>query len=100
MKIGTIYPVQSWTLHKAKRIVLSIGAAEILAAGEEIDEGKLLARSVSNLFHVDLLPYVGLESKDLFTLLKTHRNAIGKYLRADVNLICYEFERKKVNRFI
>lgn len=42
-KLGSIFHVLSWSSHKSKRPVKSIGASEILAAGEAIDEGKLLA---------------------------------------------------------
>ena len=44
-KAGSVFHTLNWFSHKSKRPVKSIGAAEILAAGEAIDEGKVLANS-------------------------------------------------------
>jgi len=41
---GSVFHTLSWTSHKSKRPVKSIGADEILAAGEAIDEGKFCSR--------------------------------------------------------
>lgn len=41
MAACSIYYIISWSSHKAKHPVRSIGAAEILAAGEAIDKGKM-----------------------------------------------------------
>lgn len=38
----SVFHTLSWSSHKSKRPVKSTGAAEILAAGEAIDEGKVL----------------------------------------------------------
>lgn len=44
LRARSIYHVMSWSSHKVKRPVRSIGSAEILATGEEIDEGKVLVQ--------------------------------------------------------
>lgn len=65
-ELGSIFHVLSWSLHKSKRPLKSIRAAEILAAVEAIEEGKLLASAYKKLLgiHIDLI--IALDSKDLF----------------------------------
>lgn len=73
MQRGSIFHVLSSSSNKAKGPVRSIGAAEILAAVEAIDEGKMLAKSPSMLFSTHVPLFIALDSKDLFTSLSTHR---------------------------
>ena len=96
--MGSIFHTLSWYSHKSKRPVKSIGAAEILAAGEAIDEAKVLVKAYQVLFgiHIDLL--LALDSKDLFDTLSTCRNSADRSIRADVSVIRYEFEKFKLNR--
>lgn len=65
----------------AKRPFRSFGAAEILYAGDEIDEGKILSRTPSKLYDVKVPVYISLYSKELFTPPSTQRNAIDKSIR-------------------
>lgn len=88
----------SWSSHKSKRPVKSIGAAEILAAGEAIDEGKVLAKAYEVLLGMNIDLLIAVDSKDLFETLSTCRNSIDRSIRADVSVIRYEFETQKVNR--
>lgn len=74
MKFGSIYHVLYWSSHQGNSPFWYIDAAEILAAVEAIDEWKFLARTVSNIFDVDLPLYIALESKYLITSLSTQRN--------------------------
>lgn len=87
-------------LHKAKRPVRSIGAAEILAAFAEIDKEKV----TKTAFSMQLECYVGLvivdNSKDLFTFLSIQRNSIDRSIRADVNIIHLEFETGSADKII
>lgn len=85
--------------HKAKRPVRSTAAAEILAAGEAIDEGKMIAHTVSLLFGIKVELIIILDSKDLFTSLSTQKNSIDKSVRADVSVIRFEFECGNVSTF-
>lgn len=54
---GSSFHKLTWASHKSYRPVKYIGAAEILAAGEAIDEGKVIARSCDLLLgiHIDVL---------------------------------------------
>ena len=93
----SIFHTLSWSSRKSKRPVKSIGAAETLAAGEAIDEGKILARVYSKLFGMQVKLSVALDTKDLYNSFSTQRNSIDKSIRSDVNVIRYEFETKNVN---
>jgi len=90
----------SWASHKSKRPVKSIGTAEIYAAGESIDEGKMLCHAYQKLFNADIKLWIIVDSKDLFTTLSTCRNAMDRSIRGDVSVIRYEFETKNVDRMI
>ena len=89
---GSVFYVLSWMSHKSKRPTKSIGAAEILAASEAIDEGKTLKRALSTLLRITVPLIVAVDSKDLYTSLSTRRNSIDKSIRADVNVIRFEYE--------
>lgn len=97
---GCIFHTLSWSSYKAKRPVLSIRAAEILAAVESIDEGKILAMTMSLVVSTHIPLHVVLYFKDLYTSLFTHRNSVYKSIRADFNCIRFAFERRKVVRII
>ena len=92
--------LMSWSSHKYKRPVRSIGAAEILAAGEAIDEGKVIKSVIAKVhnFNPDLIVVV--DSKDLFTSFSTKRNSIDKSIWPDVNVIRFEFETRNVDKLI
>lgn len=46
---GLLFHTQSWLTHKSRRPVVSTAAAEILAVGDAIDEGKTLCDTVNIL---------------------------------------------------
>ena len=92
--------VLSWSSHKSKRPVKSVGAAEILAASEAIDEGKVLKQALSTLLGIPLRLIIALDSLDLFTALSTQKNSIDKSIRADVNVIRYEYETQHADDMI
>lgn len=98
MKSNSIYHPISWISHKAKRPVKSVPAAEILAAGEGIDEGKVIAAAYSELLDMDIRVRLCVDSKDLFTSLSTQRNSIDRAIRADVGCIRYEFQTGAVEK--
>lgn len=60
MKIGSIFHVLSWSSHKAKFPVRSIGAAEILTTGEAIDKGESLSSTLSGVFDVEVPLHIAL----------------------------------------
>lgn len=94
LNVGSTFHTLSWTSHKSKRPVKSIGAAETLAAGCAIDEGKMLAKSYQTLLNVDVDLIVAVDSNDLWETLSTCRASNDKSIRADVSVIRYEFETK------
>lgn len=75
-KMDTIFHTISWASRKSKRPVKSIGAAEILAASESIDEGKTLWKAFSCLPGIEVEVHLVLDTKDLYTSLSTQRNSI------------------------
>lgn len=100
LKEGTPYHILSWISHKTKRPVKSVPAAEILAASESIDEGKLLKKAYSELINVEVKLIVCVDSKDLFTSLSTQRLSLDRSIRGDVSSIRFEFETGTVDQII
>lgn len=87
-------------IHKSKRPVKSIGAAEILAAAKAIDEGKILKQAMSTLLGLPIRLIVALDSRDLFTSLSTKRNSVDKSIRAEVNVIRFEYETGNADEIV
>lgn len=87
MRSGFPFHFLSCISYKSRRPVHSIGAAENLAAGKAIDEGKMLAQTMSSIFNFDIPLVISLDSGDLFTSLCTHRNSVDKSNRCNVNVI-------------
>ena len=98
LKIGSIFYIISWQSHKSRRPVKSSAAAETLAAAEAIDEGKTLKSTLTSVLQIDVPFYLVVDTKDLYTSLSTKKNSIDKSIRADVNVIRYEFETQNVNK--
>eukprot|EP00178_Gracilaria_changii_P027963 TRINITY_DN936_c0_g2_i2.p1 TRINITY_DN936_c0_g2~~TRINITY_DN936_c0_g2_i2.p1 ORF type:complete len:399 (+),score=36.11 TRINITY_DN936_c0_g2_i2:473-1669(+) len=97
---GSVFHPISWSSHKSRRPVKSIGSAETLAAGEAIDKGKVLTNAFHKLLNVEVDLLVVVDSKDLFDTLSTCRNATDRSIRADVSVIRYEFETHNISRMI
>lgn len=95
--IGTIkkyamyHPIW-WLSHKSKRPTKSTPAAEILAASEAIDEGKVIYGTYSELLSMDISVELCVDSKDLFTSMSTQRNSIERSIRGDVSCIRFELQ--------
>lgn len=92
----SIFHCTSWLSHKSKRPVKSVPAAEILAAGEAIDEAKCIAHAYSELLGMHTGIRLCVDSKDLFSSLSTQRNSIDRSIRADVACIRYEFQVRNI----
>ena len=78
----------------------STAAAEVLAVGEGLDEGKVIKSVISLVLNHSVKLLVATDSKDLFTSLSTQRNSIDKSIRADVNVIRYEFQTRSVDKIV
>ncbi|PXF44742.1 hypothetical protein BWQ96_05501 [Gracilariopsis chorda] len=100
LSLGSVIHTISWSSHKSRRPVKSIGSAEILAAGEAIDEGKLLAKAYSKLLGFEIGLWIVVDSKDLYGTLSTCRNASDKLIRGEVSVTRLDFETKKIERMV
>lgn len=97
---GSIIHTITWASHLSKRPVKSIASAEVLAAGDAIDDGKLIANVYKVLLGIDVHLYVVVDSKDLFSSLSTCRTPEDKSILADVQLLRYNFETHNLNQLI
>lgn len=52
MDKGAIFHTIVWQSHRTKRNLRDIGAAQVLAAGEFIDESKILAKNISYIYGI------------------------------------------------
>lgn len=77
MRSGWSFYMLSWSVDKSHRPPPSVDAAEILAAGEAIDDGMMMARRLSCTINVYIPLVVDLDSHDVFTFLSTQRNSAG-----------------------
>lgn len=82
----------SWSSHKSKRPLRSIGFAEFFAASEAVDKSKVLKASFSLHLGMKIPLYIVLYSKDLYILLYTCHNSIDRSIGADVNVIHFKYE--------
>lgn len=99
-KVGSLYHNVSWSSHKSKIPVKSIGVAEIWAVHGAIDEGKVLASAYNVLVGIEVDLIVTLDSKDLYDTLSTCRSSTDRSICADLSVIRYEFETHNVNQII
>ena len=100
VSLNSIFHTLGWSSQKSKRPTKSVGAAETLAAGSAIDEGKTLVQAYQTLLNLNVDLVIVVDTKDLYDSLSTCRNATDKSIRADVSLIRYEFETHKINRMV
>lgn len=63
-----IYHIVSWLSHKSKILVKSVPSAEILAAAEGTDEGKMVKQAHSELFNIDVKLQLYVDSKNMIYL--------------------------------
>ena len=92
-----IHPI-SWISHKSKRPVRSTPAAEILAAGEGVDEGKVISCALTEIISIQINTNLIVDSKDLYTSMSTQRNSIDRSIRGDVSTIRFECLTGNINR--
>lgn len=86
--------------HKSQWPVGSIGASDIIACSEAIDESKVLAHTLVYLLSVDDALVVDLDSKHLFDSPSTQQNSIDKSIREDISAIRYKLKMHHVREFI
>lgn len=95
---GSTFYLLNWGSSKSKRPIKSIGSAEIMAASQTIDEGKIIKLVISQLLNISIDFWEAIDSKDLFDTLTTCHAANDKSIRGDVACIRYDFETHWVNR--
>ena len=98
--LGSVFHALSWTSHISSRPVISSASAEVLAAGCAINEGNMIKEAYKTLLGIEVHLCVVLDSKDLFLSLSTCRTPEDKSIRADVQILRYNFERHYLNRLI
>lgn len=89
---GSVIHIMSWASHRSRRPVRSTPAAEILAAGEALDEIVSLKNALSAMLGIKVQLAVLVDSKDLYRSLSSQRHLTDKSVRADVNSICFYHE--------
>lgn len=90
----------SWSVHKSRLPVKSFTSVETLAAGEAIDEGKVLVKALEELLGSEVNLCVVLGSKDLFSNLSTCTMTFRRSTRGDAGSIKYQFAIKSVSAMI
>lgn len=90
--------MRSWISHKSKIPAKSVPAAEILAAGESIDEGNTISSAYSEIVGHKIELSLCVDSKEIFTSVSTQRNSIDKSIRADVASIRFEFQTRTLDK--
>lgn len=83
---GSLFYMVLCSSHKSKRPVQSIKAAEIVAASEAMDEGKMLKMAMISLLCNCIPLLFALESRNLLMSLSSQRNSVDKSIRADVDV--------------
>lgn len=82
-----IFRVLSWSSQKLHRPVMSSSSAEILACGQDIDEGKTFVQAFRFLLGKEVPSIIVVDPKDLFNALSTQCSSSDKSVRAEVNVI-------------
>ena len=100
LESGSVFRVLSWSSHKSQSPIKSVTSAETLAAGEAIDEGKVLVKALEALLGTELKLWITVDSKDLFSTLLTCRLATDRSIRGHVSSIIFEFATKNVSSMI
>lgn len=100
LAVDSIFHTISWSSYKARRPVKSTAAAEIIAAGEGVEHGKVIADAYRLLLNVSIYLVVVVDSKNLFTALTTKRQFVGQSIRGDIGATRYEFEGRTVAKVI
>lgn len=98
MEKVSIHHVSSWICNKTKRPVRSIPAAEVFAAAEGLDDGKVVCNAYNELLNVNVKLRLCVDSKDFFSSLSTQKLSIHKSIRGYVSSIRYEFQTGAVDK--
>lgn len=64
----------------------------MLATSDPIEKERTLERDLSIFLRLELRLLIAVHSRDRVTSISTLQNSIDKYISADVNVVCYEYE--------
>lgn len=84
---GSVFHLLTWASQKSRRPVKSTADAEILAAGESIDEIVMLREALEIIYNVQLTLMVLVDTKDLYHSLDSQHNSVDRSVCGDVNAI-------------
>ena len=96
----SVFYTLSWSSHKSQRPVKSVTSDETLAAGEAIDEGKVLVKDFEELLSTEVNLCTVVDSEDLFSTLSSCRVASDRFIRFDFSAIRFEFATKNLSSMI
>lgn len=89
-----------WAFHLLKRSVRSTAFAKVLAGGDAIDNGKLLAQIYSLLLGMDFRLLIVVDSKNLSASISTSGTHEDKTIRADIELLFNHFDTHSPNKLV
>ena len=95
-----MFHVISWSSRKLKRPAKSIACAETLAAGDAIDEDKLIVKALNELLNLNIGLWIAVDWKELFSTMSSCRLGTDRSIRGDVSLIRFEFAKKTISQMI
>lgn len=97
---SSVFHTLSWMSHLSRRPGKSSASAEVLAAGEAVDDGRVIASALSVVLNGKVHLSIAVDSRDLFSLLSTCRTPEDKSISAKVQLIRFGFETHSLNTLI
>lgn len=100
LELGSNFYLLSWSSHMSKRPAKSSASAEILAASEAVDDGRVIRKCLSRVFNMYVSLVMVVDSKDSLSSLSTSRVPQEKSIAADVTLLRYYFETKQLDKLV
>lgn len=90
----------TWNVHRSQRPVISFASAEVLPAGDAIDEDKLPCGQLIKMLNMESHLYIAVGSKDLLQSQSTCRSPEDNVTLADVLLLPSNFEAHHCNQSV
>lgn len=96
LSIGSIFNAIAWLSHRAIRPVRSIGAAEILAAGDTNADDKIISVCIDALCNTTITLHIVLDTSDMLLSLSTQRTSVDKSIRTIKSVIRYDIKSRNL----
>ena len=97
-QVNSTWHILSWSSRKSGKPVKSIATAEIIAASEAIDEGKVIKNAIQFLLNMEIKLILAVDSNNLYEALSTSHTSSDRSIRGEVGVIRYEFETHNVDQ--